>query len=85
MGRGRMNVFLLCISLILKRPSGTTTGMVTACLIATTANWNKSTDDIASPEENGLDIYDSIDGPSEEEAYLEGERQHLHYIATLFL
>ncbi|THG97465.1 hypothetical protein EW026_g4541 [Hermanssonia centrifuga] len=51
----------------------TTTGMVTACLIATTANWNKSTDDIASPEENGLDIYDSIDGPSEEEAYLEGE------------
>ncbi|KAI0685965.1 inositol hexakisphosphate-domain-containing protein [Cytidiella melzeri] len=52
----------------------TTTGMVTACLIATTATWDKSINDIPSPEENeGIDLYDSMDGPSEEEAYLQGE------------
>ncbi|KAI0091045.1 inositol hexakisphosphate-domain-containing protein [Irpex rosettiformis] len=52
----------------------TTTGMVTACLIATTATWDKSIQDIPSPEENDtMDMYDSMDGPSEEEAYLQGE------------
>ena len=53
--------------------TGTTTGMVTACLIATTATWSNSQEDIPSPEENeGVDLYDSMDGPSEEEAYLQG-------------
>ena len=52
---------------------GTTTGMVVACLVASTANWDKTQDTLPSPEENGLDVYDTIDGPSEEEAYLQGE------------
>lgn len=57
----------------------TTTGMVTACLIATTMKWNHDLETSAlSPhaeEENqgGLEQYDMIDGPSEEEAYLQGE------------
>ncbi|KAI0342721.1 hypothetical protein BDW22DRAFT_1357208 [Trametopsis cervina] len=52
----------------------TTTGMVTACLIATTASWDKNAVDIPSPEETEvLEMYDSMDGPSEEEAYLQGE------------
>ncbi|KAI0783947.1 inositol hexakisphosphate-domain-containing protein [Irpex lacteus] len=52
----------------------TTTGMVTACLIATTATWDKAKQDIPSPEDNDtIDMYDSMDGPSEEEAYLQGE------------
>lgn len=47
--------------------------MVTACLIATTATWNKQDNEVPSPEENdGMEIYDSMDGPSEEEAYLQG-------------
>ncbi|KAJ7767113.1 inositol hexakisphosphate-domain-containing protein [Mycena metata] len=49
----------------------TTTGMVAACLISTTMNWHgkvpKYEEDIDS------DAYDSMDGPSEEEAYLQGE------------
>lgn len=61
-------------------PEGTTTGMVTACLIATAANWHKGDDDIPTPEETeGVEIYDSMDGPSEEEAYLQGmSPQPLH-------
>ncbi|KIP04476.1 hypothetical protein PHLGIDRAFT_75887 [Phlebiopsis gigantea 11061_1 CR5-6] len=52
----------------------TTTGMVTACLIATTATWNKQDNEAPPPEESdGMEIYDSMDGPSEEEAYLQGE------------
>lgn len=52
----------------------TTTGMITACLIATTDNWT------GREEENGAHIedmmsgaYDSLDGPSEEEAYMQGK------------
>ncbi|KAF9787481.1 inositol hexakisphosphate-domain-containing protein [Thelephora terrestris] len=54
----------------------TTTGMVTACLIATTDAWSASgwegqTD---PPVEDTQDeFYDSLDGPSEEEAYMQGE------------
>lgn len=46
--------------------------MVVACLVATTATWDKTDATLPSAEENGLEIYDSIDGPSEEEAYLQG-------------
>ena len=50
--------------------------MVTACLIATTDNWT------GSEEQNGTELeedllsptYDMLDGPSEEEAYMQGER-----------
>ncbi|TFY62986.1 hypothetical protein EVJ58_g3511 [Rhodofomes roseus] len=57
----------------------TSTGMVTACLIATTTRWVHDLEDVMleSPvdDENGdrMGHYDSIDGPSEEEAYLQGE------------
>ena len=51
----------------------TTTGMVTACLIATTSKWEKYDDDIPSPEgTENVEVYDSMDGYSEEEAYLQG-------------
>ena len=59
--------------------AGTTTGMVTACLIATTVNWDMRDDEVPSPEESdGVEIYDSMDGPSEEEAYLQGMLRKLH-------
>ncbi|KAH9957448.1 inositol hexakisphosphate-domain-containing protein [Russula dissimulans] len=51
----------------------TTTGMVTACLIATSMNLKR--DECVSgidPDSIGED-YDAVDGPSEEEAYLQGE------------
>ncbi|KAI9567360.1 inositol hexakisphosphate-domain-containing protein [Boletus coccyginus] len=50
----------------------TTTGMVTACLISTIMNWaGEESVDVA--EDMSMLNYDSIDGPSEEEAYLQGE------------
>ncbi|KAI0360175.1 hypothetical protein OH77DRAFT_1394828 [Trametes cingulata] len=54
----------------------TTTGMVTACLIATTVTWEHERENLLKDEDqnaNALEQYDSIDGPSEEEAYLQGE------------
>ncbi|KAI8980087.1 inositol hexakisphosphate-domain-containing protein [Trametes punicea] len=54
----------------------TTTGMVTACLIATTTSWEHERENLLKDEErsaNALEQYDSMDGPSEEEAYLQGE------------
>ena len=49
--------------------------MVTACLIATTMTWEHEQEDsfVEEQSNNGLDQYDSIDGPSEEEAYLQGD------------
>ncbi|KAJ7063606.1 inositol hexakisphosphate-domain-containing protein [Mycena amicta] len=51
----------------------TTTGMVAACLIATIVKWDgkEPQHDFEQPLEE--DSYDSMDGPSEEEAYLQGE------------
>ncbi|KAI0768012.1 inositol hexakisphosphate-domain-containing protein [Trametes elegans] len=54
----------------------TTTGMVTACLIATTTTWEHERENALKDEEqsgNAFEQYDSMDGPSEEEAYLQGE------------
>ncbi|KAH9856633.1 inositol hexakisphosphate-domain-containing protein [Lenzites betulinus] len=55
----------------------TTTGMVTACLIATATTWEHEREQMLQDAEergaNTLEQYDSIDGPSEEEAYLQGE------------
>lgn len=52
----------------------TTTGMVTACLIATTSKWEKYEDEPPTPEDSdNVEIYDNMDGYSEEEAYLQGE------------
>lgn len=51
----------------------TTTGMVTACLISTIMNWaGEESTEVA--EDMCMLNYDSIDGPSEEEAYLQGIR-----------
>ena len=51
----------------------TTTGMITACLISSTMNWQSSENYALSDDELMLDMYDAIDGPSEEEVYLAGE------------
>jgi hypothetical protein len=46
--------------------------MVTACLIATTMNLNRD-ENISGMEPDGVaEDYDAVDGPSEEEAYLQG-------------
>lgn len=50
----------------------TTSGMVAASLIATTMN-TRWEDLIAVREDAALLNYDAVDGPSEEEAYLQGE------------
>ena len=51
----------------------TTTGMVTACLISSVMDWEIIEDNASSDDEFTLDMYDAIDGPSEEEVYLAGE------------
>ncbi|KAG6374346.1 inositol hexakisphosphate-domain-containing protein [Boletus reticuloceps] len=50
----------------------TTTGMVTACLISTIMNW-VGDENVHVAEDMSTLNYDSMDGPSEEEAYLQGE------------
>ena len=49
--------------------------MVTACLIATTDAWSNQ-EDQGEPqtEDTPEEFYDSLDGPSEEEAYMQGKR-----------
>lgn len=51
----------------------TTTGMVAACLISTITKWDGKVDSLELDEEEDIG-YDSIDGPSEEDAYLQGGR-----------
>ncbi|KAF5367062.1 hypothetical protein D9758_003884 [Tetrapyrgos nigripes] len=56
----------------------TTTGMVTACLISTTMNWDgvDQSDIMALARDDpnaSVENFDSMDGPSEEEAYKQGE------------
>ena len=50
----------------------TTTGMVTACLIATVMNLKGDGRTSEIEPDNVVGDYDPIDGPSEEEAYLQG-------------
>lgn len=45
--------------------------MVTACLISTTLTWDGNAFEVSAEEEE--EEYDTIDGPSEEDAYLQGE------------
>lgn len=57
--------------------------MVSACLIATVMTWDQHTRDTEEAEdgnESPPEEYDAIDGPSEEEAYLQGEYHLLPYI-----
>lgn len=59
----------------------TTTGMVTACLIATTLEWDGNEFEFdGEDEERG---YDTIDGPSEEDAYLAGKLTPNHIQAAI--
>ncbi|KAH8117959.1 inositol hexakisphosphate-domain-containing protein [Phellopilus nigrolimitatus] len=53
----------------------TTTGMVSACLVATIAGLDGAMETLSVTNEidNEDQPYDSVDGPSEEEAYLQGE------------
>ncbi|EIN10058.1 hypothetical protein PUNSTDRAFT_125979 [Punctularia strigosozonata HHB-11173 SS5] len=54
----------------------TTSGMVVACLIASTARWEQQRLDSGQsplPEAEGGEAYDAVDGFSEEQAYLQGE------------
>jgi len=54
----------------------TTTGMITACLIASTMNWQAETTNgqaMVEEDEMSVGFYDSMDGPSEEEVYLSGK------------
>ncbi|KAF8492621.1 inositol hexakisphosphate-domain-containing protein [Russula emetica] len=51
----------------------TTTGMVTACLIATVMNLKRDERISEIEPDSIVGNYDTIDGPSEEEAYLQGE------------
>ncbi|KAJ2917433.1 hypothetical protein MD484_g2993, partial [Candolleomyces efflorescens] len=61
----------------------TTTGMVSACLIASTLKWEHRNESLI--EDNiPLEVYDPMDGPSEEEAYLAGEyKTILHLVGVL--
>jgi hypothetical protein len=48
--------------------------MVTACLISSLiTDWESSESNELSDDELALEMYDAIDGPSEEEVYLAGE------------
>jgi len=51
----------------------TTTGMVSACLIATSMNLNRDECMSGIEPDSVVEDYDAVDGPSEEEAYLQGE------------
>ncbi|THH28320.1 hypothetical protein EUX98_g5857 [Antrodiella citrinella] len=64
----------------------TTTGMITACLIATMQqDASLIPEDTPSPDDASEGSpYDSMDGPSEEEAYLQGEyKTILHLVGVL--
>jgi len=52
----------------------TTTGMITASLITSTIDWKSESDGMVVEDEDemALRLYDSMDGPSEEELYLSG-------------
>jgi hypothetical protein len=55
----------------------TTTGMVSACLIASTLKWEHRNESLI--EDNiSLEVYDPMDGPSEEEAYLAGRSIYIY-------
>lgn len=57
----------------------TTTGMVSACLIATTNAWAGQEGQADPPVEDVQEeFYDSLDGPSEEEAYMQGKCFYIH-------
>ncbi|KAF9561985.1 hypothetical protein CPC08DRAFT_707027 [Agrocybe pediades] len=51
----------------------TTTGMISACLISSTMSWPDHMNEIVAEDERTLEMYDAMDGPSEEEVYLAGE------------
>jgi hypothetical protein len=65
----------------------TTTGMVTACVIASTQQWTTQERQLAEHEPiTEVEIYDPIDGPDEDEAYLQGAVNVIvHHICECFV
>ena len=57
--------------------------MVTACLISTTLEWDGSAFEFDGEEEE--EEYDTMDGPSEEDAYLQGGFQDLEPCDALLI
>jgi hypothetical protein len=57
--------------------------MVTACLISSSiTDWESSESNALSDDELTPEMYDAIDGPSEEEVYLAGEQPSNFLITT---
>lgn len=50
----------------------TTTGMISACLVSSTSNWDATMSEVLAEDEVNSSLYDAMDGPSEEEVYLAG-------------
>ena len=47
--------------------------MISACLISSTMKWESHMNGAIEEDEVTLDMYNTMDGPSEEEVYLAGE------------
>ena len=62
----------------------TTTGMISACLISSTMKWESHMNEAIEEDEVTLDMYNTMDGPSEEEVYLSGEFPSLPITHCLF-
>jgi hypothetical protein len=63
----------------------TTTGMISACLVSSTSSWNSNVDPAAADDEiSDVTVYDTMDGPSEEEVYLAG-KLHNSRVAVIML
>ncbi len=63
----------------------TTTGMISACLVANLSAWDGTKESLAVLREQATnpDVpFDTLDGPSEEEAYLQGEAPHFIRFST---
>ena len=64
--------------------------MISACLISSTMNWENHMNEAIEEDEMTLDMYDTMDGPSEEEVYLAGEFWGLlcftitHHLVVIF-
>jgi hypothetical protein len=59
--------------------------MVTACVITSTQQWTRQEQQLAEHEPiTEVEIYDPIDGPSEDEAYLQGAvNAIIHHISNI--
>jgi len=63
----------------------TTTGMISACLISSTMNWESHMNEAVAEDEVTLEMYNTMDGPSEEEVYLAGEFRIISIFSVVHL